>query len=421
MHVCVVGVNHQTTPVAIRGKLAITTGQLQDALLSLHNHISQGIILCTCSRTEVYALAEESALAESAIINFLKTQANLSPEDLRRYAYTHYDEAAVRHIFRVAAGLDSMIIGEYEVLGQVRRALEEAEKSCLVKRPLLNLFRQAVRTGRRVRAETDISKNALSVSSVAVDLAVRAVDDIRKSKILVIGAGEAGKLVAKASRQRGASQIVVVSRSKENGIALSEMLHGKWVPMEDLKDQLINCDIAISCSGAPQAVLELETVQSVMSSRPEHPLLIIDIAVPPDVESEVKQLDNVFLYDIDDLIKICDSNHNQRHDEVKSAMVIVDDEVGRFMSDWQELEVRPVIRALSKKAENIRRSQLRSTLKKLPELSDEELAHLEAMTKSIVNKLLHEPIQRLKSDPGNREKHIQTISEFFRLDEKKLK
>jgi len=421
MQVCVVGVNHQTTPVAIRGKLSFATAQLQEALHSLHNHISQGIILCTCSRTEIYTLAEEWATAESATINYLSTRANLSPKDLRRYAYVYHDEAAVKHLFCVAAGLDSMIIGEYEILGQVKRALEEAEKSRLIERPLLNLFRQAVRAGRRVRNETNISKNALSVSSVAVDLAIRAVGDIRQSKIVVIGAGEAGKLVAKASWQRGASQIIVISRSQENGKALSVMLHGKWVPMEELKDQLIVCDIVISCSGAPYPVLELETVQSVMRSRPGHPLLIIDIAVPSDVEPEVKKLSGVSLYDIDDLITICNSHYDQRHNEITSATEIVDDETSRFMKTWQELEVKPIIQALMRKAEKIRQAQLSTTLKKLPELSEEELAHLEVMSKSIVSKILHEPIQRLKNDTGKREEHIKAISEFFHLDGEKPK
>ena len=421
MQVCVVGLNHQTTPVAIRGKLAIGTSQLQDALLSLHNHVLQGIILCTCNRTEVYTLEETGASAELATINFLNARANLTQADLRRYVYVYHDEAAVRHLFHVAAGLDSMIIGEYEILGQVRRALEEAEKSRLVKRPLLNLFRHAVRAGRRARAETDISKNALSVSSAAVDLAARVIGNIHHCKTVVIGAGEAGKLVAKASRQRGASQIVVVSRSQEKGTDLAEMLHGRWVPMEDLKQQLAACDIVISCSGAPHSVLKLETVQSVMSSRPEHPLVIIDIAVPPDVESGVNQLSNVFLYDIDELTKVCESNHNQRLNEIHSATEIVHDEVERFMSSWQELKVRPVISALVQKAENIRQAQLGLTLKKLPKLSDEELAHLEAMTEAIVNKILHEPIQCLKNDPDKREEYIQAINELFRLDGKKPK
>jgi glutamyl-tRNA reductase len=405
--------------VVIRGRLAIGASHLQEALLSLRSHVSQGIILCTCNRTEVYTMAEDGAAADSATIDFLSERANLPPADLRQYFYVYHGEAAVKHLFRVAAGLDSMIVGEFEILGQVRRALEEAESSGLVELPLLDLFRSAVRVGRRARAETDISKNTLSVSSAAVDFAAGIVGDIRRCRILVIGAGEAGKLVARASRQRGASQITVVSRSREKGIELAEMLHGSWEPMESLIDQLAACDIVISCTGAPHTVLKQDMVQEAMGLNPQHPLVIIDIAVPPDVESGVRLLENVFLYDIDELTKICESNYNQRMDEIHTAAEIVDDEVERFASGWQEMEVRPVIAELVEKAESIRRAQLGLTLKKLPRLSDNELAHIEAMTKAIVNKMLHEPIQHLKNDTGKREDYIRAICELFHLDGKK--
>ncbi|MFC1907618.1 glutamyl-tRNA reductase, partial [Chloroflexota bacterium] len=189
----------------------------------------------------------------------------------------------------------------------------------------------------------------------------------------------------------------------------------------NLEEQLAGCDIAISCTGAPHTVLKLETVQSVMSLRSEHPLVIIDIAVPPDVESGVKQVSNVFLYDIDELTKICGSNYNQRMDEIHTAAEVVDDELERFMSSWQELEVRPIIAALVEKAEGIRQAQLGLTLKKLPQLSEEELSHLEAMTKAIVNKMLREPIQCLKNGHSKREDYIRALSELFRLDGKKPK
>ena len=416
MQLCVVGVNYKTTPVAIRGKLAIGSSRLQDALHSLHNYVPSGIILCTCNRTEVYALAEEGTPAESASIDFLNARANLPQADLLPHIYVYHGEAAVRHLFQVASGLDSMIIGEFEILGQVRRALEEAEKTGLVGVPLLNLFRQAVRVGRRARAETGISKNSLSVSSAAVDLATRVVGDIRQHKVVVIGAGEAGSLVARTSQERGASPIVVVNRSREKGVDLATRLHGVWVPMENLRQELAGSDIVISCSGAPHTVLKLEMVEEAMSTRPEHPLVIIDIAVPPDVESEVKKLENVFLYDIDELTRVSESNHKQRQNEAQSAIGIVDDEVERFTSYWQELEVRPVISALVKKVENIRQAQLDLTLKKLPELSTEGRARLEAMTKAMVNKILHEPIQCLKNGTVKREEYIRLVNELFRLN-----
>jgi len=415
MQVCVVGINYRTTPVAIRGKLAIGASQLHDALLSLHNHIPSGIILCTCNRTEVYALDEGGSAAESAVIDFLSARANLPKIELLSHVYTHHGDDTVKHLFQVASGLDSMIIGEYEILGQVGRALEEAEKIPRVKMPMLNLFRQAVRVGRRVRVETDISRNALSVSSVAVDLAVQVVGDIRHRKVVVIGAGEAGKLVAKVSKERGASPIVVVSRSPEKGQALAAMLQGTWVTMENLRQELSDCDVAISCSGAPHLILKLGLVEEVMSTRPEHPLVIIDIAVPPDVEPDVKQLNNVFLFNIDELTRVGEFNHKQRQNEMQKAVKIVDEEVARFVANWQEVKVKPVISALVKKAESIRQAQLDLTLKKLPRLSDEERSYLEAMSKAMMQKLLHAPIQHLKSN-HHREAYIQTICELFSLD-----
>ncbi len=413
MQLCVVGVNHSTTPVSLRGKVAIGTSQLQNALISLHNYVPQGIILSTCNRIEIYSLTETGFPAQSASINFLKAKANLAEVDLSPYIYTYHDEAAITHLFKVASGLDSMVIGEYEVLGQVRQALEEAEKSQLVGLPLLNLFRYAVRVGRHVREETGISRNALSVSSVAVDLAVRVIGNITRSKILVIGAGEAGRLVAKASRDRGATQITVASRSQEKASTLAAMLGGNWVSLNNLRQEIEASDIVISCTGAPHFVLKQQLVEEVMNFRREHPLVIIDIAVPQDVEPEVKQLRNVFLYDIDDLTQVTESNYKQRQEEIQKAIEIVNKEVQRFVSWWQALEVKPVIKALMAKAENIRQTQLNLTLKKLPSLSEEDRTYLDVMTKAIVQKVLHEPIQFLKKD--HQKESIRLINELFNL------
>lgn len=418
MEILAVGVNYRATPAEIRGKLAIGTNQLQESLLSLHKYVSQGIILCTCNRVEIYTVPEEESM-EPASIRFLNLRANLSSVELSRYIYTYSGEAAVRHIFQVASGLDSMIIGEYEILGQVKHSLEEADKSHLVEFPLLELFHHAIRAGRRVRTQTGISRNALSISSVAVDSAVKSMGDIRTRKLVVIGAGEAGRLVAKASRERGVSQIAVVSRSQEKGTELASVLNGTWVPMENLRQELIGADIVITCSGAPHPILKSAMVAEVMNLRPKRPLFVIDIAVPPNAESQVKQINNVFLKNIDELLQTCDANLNQRLSEIEDANLIVDEEVAKFMAYWQELETRPVISALVRKAEDIRQAQLDLTLKKLHNLSDEEREHLEAMTRAIVQKLLHEPIWHLKNGNHQKEDYIRMVNELFQLDEKK--
>lgn len=416
MHVSVVGVNHNTTPLRFLEKLAITTPQLHDSLLLLRQQVSHGIILSTCNRTEVYAVASDVYPIEQSSINFLKTRADISDDDLLPHIYRHKDETVFEHLFRVASGLDSMIIGEFEVLGQVGRALEVAEKARMVNLPLRNLFRHAIRTGRRVREETLISKNALSVSSVAVDLATRIAGDLSSCKILVVGAGETGRLVAKAAKKRGASQIVVYNRSRERASALAKALGTAMVASGNLMEELSTADIAISCTAAPHIVLKLHQVEKAMSTRPNRPLVIIDIAVPRDVDPGVKLIKNVFLHNIDNLTETSTSNRKQREGEIQRALGIIKDEVDKFTTWWQALEVRPLVSAMTKKGENIRRAQLDKTLKKLQGLSDEERDSLEAMTKAIVTKILNDPIQYLKKNPHNKQDYIQMVNELFQLN-----
>ena len=416
IHLCAVGVNHRTMPIVFRERLAIPDSQLGDALASLNNYVSQGIILSTCNRTEIYALDSDIRLAEQNSLDFLKSRINISDQDLLPHVYIHQAEKAIEHLFCVASGLDSMIIGEFEILGQVRLALEQAERTQLASLPLLNLFRQAVRVGRRARTETGISQNALSVSSVAVDLAMKVVGDLSRCRIIVIGAGEAGTLVAKAARERGSRQIAITTRSQEKASVLAAALGGRSVHLSNLKEELEISDIVISCTGSPHLILDSPLVLEAMKARPQKPLVIIDIAVPRDVEPEVERIDNVFLYNIDHLIEISDSNRKLREDEIHRAEEIVGAEVHRFSSWWQTLEVLPVISALVKRAEDMRQTQLNRTLKKLRDLSDEERDSLEAMTKAIVQKLLHEPIQCLKENAHNTD-YAQMVCKLFQLDD----
>lgn len=416
MQIHLVGVNHSTTPIEIREKLAVSSRQLSNALLLLHNHVSQGLILSTCNRTEIYSVSDSNCSSQSGSIDFLKAWADISDADLAPYIYAYQNEAAVRHLFRVASGLDSMIIGEFEILGQVRQSLAEAKKTHLLELPLRNLFQQAIRVGRRVREKTGISRNALSVSSVAVELAAKAIDDFGNSKVFIIGTGEAGRLVAKALKERGVSQIVVTSRSYEKASSLAAMLGGNSVNISDLGKELAICDIVISCTGAPHQILDLCTVEDAIRARPNRTLVVIDIAVPRDVEPEVRQINNVFLHDIDDLTQLSELNRKQRETETQKAMEIIEAEVKRFTSWWQAIEVKPVVSSLVKKAEDIRQAQLNATLKKLRGLSPEEQQHLEAMTKAIVQKMLDDPIRCLKENVQRREDYVPLVNELFHLD-----
>jgi glutamyl-tRNA reductase len=417
MQLNLVGINHQTAPLAIREKAAISSERLADALSLLHSHIPQGVILSTCNRTEVYTVASNED-AEKATLDFLKAMLEIPDNELQTYIYTHHDKEAANHLFRVTCGLESMIVGEYEVLGQVRQALEIAEKTGTVNLPLRHVFQSAVRTGRLVREQTGISRNALSVSSVAVDLAADIVGNLKKCTMLVIGAGEAGKLVAQVAVKRGVSRMVIASRTKDRAQALASSLNGVPTNISDLDNQLTSANIVLTCAGAPHRILGFNRVETAMKKRSELRLVIIDIAVPRNVEPEVSNIRNVFLYNIDDLTEIADLNRKQRENEIQCVEQIITDEVDKFGCWWHDLEIRPLVSALMSRADEIRLAQLNKTLKRLPPLSDEQRENLEAMTKSIVSRILKEPIRYLKAkEPNSR---AELVKEIFNLKIEKL-
>ncbi|MDO8715844.1 MAG: glutamyl-tRNA reductase, partial [Dehalococcoidales bacterium] len=383
MRISLVGVNHRTAPVEVREKAAIRNEELNRYLSLLRNHVSHGIILSTCNRTEVYIADNDRQDIDKAGLSFFQTYLNIPDDDLARCAYVITSQTEVaEHLFRTTCGLDSLILGEYEVLGQVGNALELAEQAGMVNLPLRRLFQGAIGTGRRVREETGISKNAMSVSSVAVDLASRIIGDLKNSRLLIIGTGEAGRLVAKASKERGVTQIAVASRTMERAAEMASQLGGKPVGMFSLAEEMVTCDIVVGCASAPHAIVDAGIIESVMRHRPDSPLVIIDIAVPRNVADNVKALKNVFLYNIDDLTEISASNRKQREEEIALAAEIIGIELDKLTEWWQSLDTRPAVSALMEKAEAIRSSQLNFTLKKLRPLSQEEQDYLDAMTKS---------------------------------------
>ncbi|MAG14708.1 MAG: glutamyl-tRNA reductase [Dehalococcoidales bacterium] len=416
MNICLVGVNHRTAPVAIREKVAIRAGRLNEALQLLRSHVSPGLILSTCNRTEVYTATSGASYAEAAILAFLRTHLDAPEATLLKHTYVLNDKAACEHLFRTACGLDSMIVGEYEVLGQVRQSLEAADKSRMVNLPLRHLFQRAIRIGRRVREETEISKNALSVSSVAVDLATEVIGDLTSCKMLVIGAGEAGRVAAKAAKDRGVSRITVVSRTKERASKLATALGGQPVSMDRLVEELDSCSLVMACADAPHYLLDIPQIETVMKRRPGLPLVIIDIAVPRNVAPAVSQIKNVFLHNIDALSLVAEQNRKQREGETQRVAEIITAEMTEFSTWWQTFEVRPVVRALMKKAEEVRYSQLNKTLKRLRPLSDEERDSLEAMTKSIVTKLLQDPINYLKTNANNNGQYAELVNKLLGLE-----
>ncbi len=421
MNIYLVGVNHRTAPVAILEKAAVRSGKLGGALQLLSSHAPHGVILSTCNRTEVYTFPDDSNGAEAASLNFLQTYLDGMDTTLLERTYALDGEAAVYHLFRIASGLDSMIVGEYEVLGQVRQALEAAEKQEMVNLPLRRIFQGAIRAGRRVRKETGISKNALSVSSVAVDLATRAVGSPEGCRMLVIGAGEAGKQVAKVASERRISQIVVASRTLERASGLTKVLGGIPITLGNLAEELNTCNIIVTCADAPHYILDVPQVEAAMQKRPELPLVIIDIAVPRNVAPAVTQIKNVFLYNIDDLSQISEQNRRQRQSEAKKAEEIISAEMAKFATWWRDFKVRPTIGAMMNKAETIRSSHLARTMKKLPPLSDEDRYRLEMMTKAIVTKIMKDPINKIRANGHNNRDYTEMVKDLFQLNEEECK
>ena len=412
------GISYDTAPLSIREGLSIPKGRIQEALVELSRYVNSGVILATCNRTEVYVVGDDRHSPAASIQSFFCEWSGFSQEQLAPHLHTAQGRDAVRHLTETAAGLRSMIVGEWEIQGQVRQAFHIAEQAGMVDPLLRKLFQHAIRIGRRVRDETDISKNALSVSSVAVKLAVGAVGDVHSCRVVLIGAGQAGKLVARAFSQRGVSEISIVSRSLQGAEELAASLGGKAVELSRLRDEMESADIVISCTGAPHVVVDCDLVKNVMRARPSRPLVLVDIAVPRDIDPGIKQIDGVYLYDIDDFTQASKTHRKAREREIARAMCIIDEEMKGFSEQWHALSVKPVVDALMQKAEDIRKRLLQLTLKKLPPLSEEELASIEAMTKSIVHKILHNPVQCLKSNGHNDSDMVETVKELFKIDGK---
>jgi glutamyl-tRNA reductase len=416
MHISLVGINHHTAPVAVREKAAIGNYNLDEALAGLRMHVPHGVILSTCNRTEIYCAHEDEDDARQAGLNFLKARLNAPDNVLDEHVYILDTDAAVEHLFRVAGGLESLVVGEFEVLGQVRKAMEAAERAAMVHLPLRYIFNSAIRAGREVREATGISKNPISVSSVAIDLAAKKVVDLTKCKMLVIGAGEAGRLVAKVARERGTSQIVVGSRTRERAREVAAALNGRAIDLETLGEELRNANIVVTCATAPHRLVSAGQIEKIMEGRTDQPLVIIDIAVPRNVEPEVGQIENVFLYTIDDLTEISNANRKSREGAIQQAEAIIGTEFERFINWRRDFEVRPLIGSLMGKAEEIRSTQLKRTIKDWPPLSEEQMESLEAMTMSIVNRILQDPIEYLKNGGVTQS---EVVKKLFKLDVEK--
>ena len=415
MKICLAGINHQTAPVAIREKVAISSEKLDDALLAMKAYLSPGILLSTCNRTEVYTIGPDGTDGNPGF-GFLRSRLDMPEAELVRYTYSLSDGVVVEHLFRVACGLESMITGEYEVLGQVGNSLKAAERAGMVNLPLRYLFQRAIRTGRRAREETGISRHAVSVSSVAVELAASVIGKLEGCRMLVIGTGEAGRLVARAARDQGVSRMAVVGRTMPRARTLAKQLDATPLDTDGLPAALARANVVISCSGAPHYTLSVGQIKRAMAERPELPLVILDIAVPRNIEPAVARIGNVYLYNIDDIIELSNKNLNQRELDIAGVERIIAEEMASFHVWWREQRVRSVIKALAGKVEAIRRSHLNRTLQKMPELGEAEKHRLEMMTRAIARKTLRDPIQNLKANGHEGPDYLGIVEHLFNLE-----
>lgn len=418
MHILVVGLNQKAAPIEIRERLAFPDAGLGEAFSLLGDYAQEGVILSTCNRTEVYGVTGHGSYGSRYLAQFLSQFHRLALEDFEPYLYTYGQSDAVRHLFAVSAGIDSMIVGEPQILGQVRDAYEAALANDGAGRVLSQLFRHAISVGKLVRTETDISRNAVSVSYAAVELGRKIFGELRSRGVLVIGAGEMGELTAKTLVDIGVGSVMVANRTRERAQELADRVGGNVVDFGDLARMLSLADIVISSTGAPGFVITAQMVAQAMHVRRQRPLFLIDIAVPRDIDPAVQRLNNVFLYNVDDLAAVCEANMRERQKEIKRVDGIIDAEVKKFIAWWDALDVVPTITALRDKAESIRQAELDKAYRKLNNLSDNERDTINALTRAIVNKMLHQPTVRLKgrSDGTASRDYSRAVRELFDLD-----
>jgi glutamyl-tRNA reductase len=424
MPVVVVGLNHKTAPIALLERTSIPEDSLRKALhqLGTYEHVGEGVVLSTCNRTEVYAAVSKFHGGAQNLRNFLAEFCHVAPEELTDRLYTYHDEGAIRHLFRVAAGVDSLVVGESEILGQVRKAHEVAGQEGLVGRVLGMAFNRALRTGKRARSETAIGRNPASISSAAVDLARRAFQGatLEGKNIAIIGAGKMGTLAARVLKRAGGSDVVIVNRTTSKAKSLAAEFGAVSRPWSLLVASIADADIVISSTTAPGIVIDRAMVSDALQKRmSKNLLLIIDIAVPRDVDSSVGDLPGVVLRDIEDLRTVVETTGKSRLAEVAAVEAIIATEVDSF-SHWERsAQAAPTATALIDKAERIRRAELDRAAPALKELSDEQRQSVELLTRRVVAKLLHSPLSKTTELAGSArdDLYLAAVRELFELDE----
>jgi len=417
------GISHKTAPVALRERLAFSEREAGEfaRLATATEEVREAVVISTCNRTEVYLVVGDSVRAEADVLGLLARRAEIRPTELAEVIYSPRNCDAARQLYRVTASLESMILGEADIQGQVRRAHETAMRAGATG-PLSNrLFAAALTTGKRVRSETDIGSSRVSVSSVAVDLALSVLGDLQDRNVVILGAGEASELTARALSEQGAGTIFVANRHADRAISLAQRFGGSVVGLDKLPEQLVHADIVLSSTSSPHPILgrdELELVMGERGGQGARPLLIIDIAVPRDVDPACGELEGVNLYDIDDLQAVSARNLSLRAEETPHALEIVEEEIQRFARWLGQLDALPTVSALRAHGDGIVTQVLAENSARWESASERDLARVEAIARAVMSRLLHEPTIRLRSLSEDRgHASLELVRELFGLRE----
>ena len=420
MSVIVVGLNHRTAPLELLERMTVPSGRLPKALADLRDRaaLDEVVVLSTCMRTEVYATADRFHPAVQDIRNFLCESSFSAPEDVADHLTMLYDQAAIGHLFAVASGLDSAVLGESEILAQVRTAWETARVEGACGTVLSGLFRHALEVGKRVRSETAIARGTTSVSAAAVALAADHLGSLGGRRILVLGAGDMGEGMAVALAGAGVADIQVANRTRSRAQALADRIGGRTVAFGSLGAALTEVDVLLTSTGAPEPVLTADDLHPVLEERAGRPLLIVDVAVPRDVEPSVRHLDGVTVLDLDDLRAFARAGLEDRRREVTRVHGIIDEEVQDYLRDVLARQAAPTVASLRARAEEIRAAELDRLRTRLVGLDDRQREAVEAVTRGVVAKLLHEPTVRLKDAAGTPrgERLAEALRALFDLD-----
>jgi glutamyl-tRNA reductase len=420
MNIILIGMNHKTAPLDIRERLSIACGDDINPLKEIMEipQIREVMYLSTCNRVEVFAHALDTEVSVERLKEFIFNHGNLSAEEMTRCLYVYFDQDAVRHLFRVASSIDSLVMGEPQILGQVKDAYRRSVEHKTTGIILNKIIHHAFRTAKRVRTETGIAGNAVSVSFAAVELAKKIFGNLKGKTILLVGAGEMSELAARHLVGKGVDHILIANRTYARAVKLAEDFHGTAIEFELLPEKLRDVDIVITSTGAPGYVITVPIIEAALRRRKNRLLFLIDIAVPRDIEPAVGDIDNVYLYNIDNLQDIVDENMKGRRNEGEKAEAVIEEEVAKYLEWYNALEVVPTIVSLRQKLEAIVKGELARSGSWLQNLTEEEQKYIEILAGSIINKVLHDPITGLKEESQDQSAlpYIAAVRRLFDLD-----